>query len=140
MRLSSRKSGASVEMQMTSMIDVTFLLLIFFMATSGFTIAERELDPRLVVDQPSATRSTSRMEPAIVDIVPSGGGFVYKLGGREFKTAAELGSVLRKLENKGDGAVVRGDDKAPFDMAPAAIQACKDAGFINVRYGGRRRS
>jgi biopolymer transport protein ExbD len=139
-RLSSRKSGASVEMQMTSMIDVTFLLLIFFMATSGFVIAERELDPRLVVDQPSATRSTSRMEPAIIDIVPSGGGFVYKLGGREFKTTAELGSVLRKLENKGDGAVVRGDDRAPFDMAPAAIQACKDAGFINVRYGGRRRS
>jgi hypothetical protein len=47
--------------------------------------------------------------------------------------------VLRKLENKGDGAVVRGDDKAPFDMAPAAMQACKDAGFVNVRYGGRRR-
>ena len=138
-RLSSRKSGASVDMQMTSMIDVVFLLLIFFMATSGFTVAERELDPKLVVDKPSSTRSTSRMEPAIIDIVPSGSGFVYKLGGREFKTTAELRSVLRKLENKGDGAVVRGDDKAPFDMAPAAIQACKDAGFINVRYGGRRR-
>jgi biopolymer transport protein ExbD len=127
-------------MQMTSMIDVVFLLLIFFMATSGFVVAERELDPKLVVDKPSSTRSTSRMEPAIVDIVPSGSEFVYKLGGREFKTAPELRTVLRKLENKGDGAVVRGDDKAPFDMAPAAIQACKDAGFINVRYGGRRRS
>lgn len=127
-------------MQMTSMIDVVFLLLIFFMATSGFTVAERELDPRLVVDKPSNTKSTSHLEPAIVDIVPVGSGFVYKLGGREFQTTSELRNVLRKLENKGDGAIVRGDDKAPFDMAPAAIQACKDAGFINVRYGGRRRS
>jgi biopolymer transport protein ExbD len=126
-------------MQMTSMIDIVFLLLIFFMVTSGFTITERELDPRLVVDQPSSTRNTSRVEPAIIDIIPSGSEFVYKLGGREFKTTAELRSVLRKLENKGDGAVVRGDDQAPFDMAPAAIQACKDAGFVNVRYGGRRR-
>jgi biopolymer transport protein ExbD len=126
-------------MQMTSMIDVVFLLLIFFMATSGFTVAERELDPQLVADKPSSTKSSSHLEPAIVDIVPSGSGFAYKIGSRELRTPAELRGVLSRLDNKGDGAVVRGDDAAPFDMAPAAIQACKDAGFVNVRYGGRRR-
>src|SRR5882757_5707837 len=101
MRLSSRKAGASVDMQMTSMIDVVFLLLIFFMATSGFTIAERELDPGIKVNKPSSTKSTSHVEPAMVDVIRGEGGFVYKLGAREFKEASELGSVLRKLENKG---------------------------------------
>jgi biopolymer transport protein ExbD len=121
-------------MQMTSMIDVTFLLLIFFMATSTFFPAERELDPTIKVNKPAATRNTSHVEPAIVDIVPGPGGFVYKLGGREFTSAAALLDVLRRLEGKGDGAFVRVDDAAPFDMAATAIHTCKTAGFTNVSY------
>jgi biopolymer transport protein ExbD len=135
MRLSSRKNkGGSVEMQMTSMIDVTFLLLIFFMATSSFVKAERELNPNIKVNKPAATKTTSHVEPAIIDIVRGEGGFVYKLGGREFKSADELLAVLRQLENKGEGAFVRADDAAPFDMAATAIQTCKSAGFIGVSY------
>src|SRR5215216_6568124 len=114
MRLTSRKKGASVDMQMTSMIDVVFLLLIFFMVTSAFQKAERELDPGIKVDKPSSTQATSRVEPAIVDIVRGEGGYVYKLGGREFESPGELRGVLRRLENKGDGAFVRTEDGAPF--------------------------
>jgi hypothetical protein len=42
--------------------------------------------------------------------------------------------VLGKLENKGDGAFVRTEDGAPFDLAATAIQTCKDAGFVRVNY------
>jgi biopolymer transport protein ExbD len=119
---------------MTSMIDVTFLLLIFFLVTSAFMPTERELDPAIKFNKPSAARSTSHIEPAIVDILRGERGFVYKLGGREFKSPAELVSVLQQLENKGEGAFVRAEDAAPFDMAATAIQACKSAGFINVSY------
>jgi biopolymer transport protein ExbD len=133
MRLSSRKAGASVDMQMTSMIDVVFLLLIF-LATSGFHMSERELDPGIKVNKPSSTKASSRVEPAIVDVVRGDGGYLYKLGGREFQDATELAGVLRKLENKGEGAFVRTEDGAPFDMAATAIQACKDVGFVNVNY------
>lgn len=139
MQLSSRKSGASVGMQMTSMIDVVFLLLIFFMATSGFTVAERELDPGIKVDKPSSTKASSRIEPAIVDIVRGADGYVYKLGGREFTVASDLAAVLRQLENKGEGAFVRTEDGAPFDMAATAIQTCKDAGFVRVNYVPKER-
>lgn len=135
MRLTSRKNlGASVELQMTSMIDVTFLLLIFFLVTSAFMPTERDLDPGIKVNKPSAAEVTSHVEPAIVDIVQAEGRFVYKLGGREMNTAAELLDVLRKLDNKGEGAFVRTEDAAPFDMAARAIQSCKSAGFINVQY------
>ena len=139
MRLTSRKSGASVEMQMTSMIDVVFLLLIFFMATSGFQLAERELDPGIKVNKPSSATKSSHVEPAIVDVIRGKAGFVFKLGGREFDSPVELGVVLKKMENKGDGAFVRTDDDAPFDMAATAIQTCKDAGFIRVNYVPRGR-
>lgn len=136
MKLSNRKNtGASVDMQMTSMIDVTFLLLIFFMTTAGFQQTERELDPAIKVNKPSTARATSRVEPAIVDVGRgTGGKFVFKLGGREMATADELEDVLRKLESKGDGAFIRAENETPFDMAASAIQAAKQAGFIGVTY------
>jgi biopolymer transport protein ExbD len=133
MRLTSRRHSAKLELQMTSMIDCVFLLLIFFMVTSSFHRTERELDPAIKVQRSSA-RSASDLAPAMVDVVRSGGNFVYKLGGRELRSAAELTDVLRQLDNKLDGAVVRVENEAPFDMAAGAIQACKSAGFALVSY------
>ena len=47
MKLTNRRHGSKIDLQMTSMIDVVFLLLIFFMVTSSFNKAERELDPAI---------------------------------------------------------------------------------------------
>jgi biopolymer transport protein ExbD len=133
MRLTSRR-GSKIELQMTSMIDCVFLLLIFFMATSSFHQTERELDPAVKV-QRAAGKSAGDIGPAVIDLVRSSSGpFVYKLGGRELATAAELTAVLTQLDNKLEGAVVRVADEAPFDMAADAIQACKSAGFSLVSY------
>jgi len=105
---------------MTSMIDVVFLLLIFFMVTSSFVKTERDLDSGIKVERQSAGEQQSDFEPAIIDIVESEGRFVYRLGTREMTTQQELVEVLRLLENKADGAFVRVSDAAPFDMAAAA--------------------
>jgi biopolymer transport protein ExbD len=132
MRLTSRRHQSKVEMQMTSMIDVVFLLLIFFMVTSSFNQAERELDPAVKVQR--AAPAAADLAPAVVDVVRGGDGFVYKLGGRQFSSTGELIEVMRQLENKLDGAVVRAADDAPFEMAAGAVQACKSAGFQLVSY------
>lgn len=133
MKLTSRRHGSKIELQMTSMIDCVFLLLIFFMVTSSFNKAERELDPAVKL-QRAAGPAASDLAPAIVDVVRRRRGFVYKLGGRELSSAAELTDVLRQLENKLDGAIVRVEDEAPFDMAASAIQSCKSSGFALVSY------
>ena len=119
---------------MTSMIDVVFLLLIFFMTTASFVKTERNLDPNIKVNRKSASQSQSDLEPAIVEVTQGVTGFVYKLGGREITTVDELTSVLRQFDNKLDGAFVRVSDEAPLRMAAAAIQACKTAGFTGVSY------
>lgn len=118
---------------MTSMIDVIFLLLIFFLLNVGYHAAERELDSG--IQTKSASRSKSHLEPVIIDIVPAsgGGGHVFKIGGRELATAGELTRVLRMMEPTGV-AFVRVRDDAPFAMAAAAVQACHDAGFPSVSY------
>lgn len=74
------------------------------------------------------------MEPAIVEIRPGGSGFVYRIGGRELMSEEELEDVLRGFPNKLDGAFVQVSDEAPFGMAAAAIQACKNADFRAVSY------
>lgn len=136
MRLTNRRPqhGEKIELSMTSMIDVVFLLLIFFMITSSFVKTERELDSN-IKNQDSASASASDMEPAIVEIVDGGGGqFVYRIGAREVRTATDLTSILRQFSNKLDGAYVKVSDDAPFSMAAAAIQSCKDAEFTTVTY------
>ena len=136
MRLSSHKieRESSIELSMTSMIDVVFLLLIFFMVTSSFVKTERELDSAIKVNRQAAGESPSDFEPAIIEVVKSGGRSVFRLGAREFTTQKELVAVLRQFENKADGAFVRVSDDVDFAMAAAAIQACKTARFLTVSY------
>lgn len=135
MRLSSRRltRGTEIELSMTSMIDVVFLLLIFFMTTSSFVKTERNLNSGITLQDESAS-GTSDLEPAIVDVVPGGGQFVYRIGEREMTSASELTDILRQFPDKLDGAFVRVSDGAPFQMTAAAIQACKSAGFTIVSY------
>ena len=135
MKLSNRKQrhDSEVELSMTSMIDVVFLLLIFFMTTASFVNTERNLDSGIKVEKKSS-RATSDLEPAIVEVLRSGERFVFRLGSREFSATSELIDVLRQFDNKHDGAFVRVSDEAPFRMAAAAVQACRHAGYAIVSY------
>ena len=151
MRLTARRHVSQLEMQMTSMIDVVFLLLIFFMVTSSFQKTERELDPAVKVERQSSSAPRD-LAPTIVEVAAGSEGlFAFKVGGREIgavdASAAEaeklgqiaaatdeLTQLLAQLENKADGAFIRAADDAPFQMAAAAIQAAKDAGFLSATY------
>jgi biopolymer transport protein ExbD len=136
MKLSSHRSvgGAKVELNMTSMIDVVFLLLIFFMTTMAYVKTEKHLDSAIKVHERSSASAASDLEPAIVDVLSSGGRFIFRIGSRELPTQGELTELLRQFPNKLDGAFVRVSNEAPFRMAAAAIQACKSAGFNAVSY------
>ncbi len=150
MKLSSRKleCDTRVELQMTSMIDVVFLLLIFFMTTAAFVKTERNLDSAVSTKKKAPARQDRDVEPTIIEITRStAGSFVYKLGGREFASQKELADVVRKKRQldvrdilggamgpSGPEAFVRVSDEAPFEMAAAAIQVCKAAGYRGVAY------
>src|SRR5436305_1819654 len=117
MKLSTRRSakGARVELAMTSMIDVIFLLLIFFLLNLGYHSAERELESTIRVQ--SRSKARSHLDPVVVEVTRGNGAqYVYKLGGREFAALPELTDVLARMKHV-DGAFVRVRDDAPFDMA-----------------------
>src|SRR4051812_48780096 len=108
---------------MTSMIDIVFLLLIYFLSTTTMIKAEREIEAATQVRKTQG--GSNNLEPAVVQVTRGGGGFVMKLGGREFTAQAELTDLLRQFPNKSDGAFVQVHDDAPFELAAAAVQACK---------------
>lgn len=116
------------------MIDVVFLLLIFFIVTASFTKTERDLDAVTKVNEKSSASAQTDLEPAIVVLANVGGNWVYQIGSNEITTFAQLEETLSKFPNKEDGAFVRAPDAAPYGMAAAAIQACKNAEFPGVSY------
>lgn len=136
MRLSARRVSreSRLELAMTPMIDVVFLLLIFFMTTTAYTRPEKNLPSAIKVRERSASSSASDLEPAIVEVARGGAGVVFRIGGRDIATQEELTSILRQFPNKLDGAFVRVHDDVPFRSAAAAIQACKSADFAAVSY------
>lgn len=116
------------------MIDVVFLLLIFFIVTASFTKTERELDAVTKVNEKSAASAKTDLEPAIIVLTEADGKWVFQIGSNNIPTFTELEEVLNKFPNKADGAFVRAPDKAPYRMAAEAIQACKNADFPGVSY------
>lgn len=135
MRLSSRKrSENKMELSNTGMIDIVFLLLVFFLVTSSFIPPEKEIRPAIATEKKNSSRANSDFEKAIVEIVAEGSTFLYKLGGIKTSDKQELLESLRVFPNKVDGAFVKSDDDAPFDMTAQAISACKEAGFVVVTF------
>lgn len=119
---------------MTSMIDVVFLLLIFFLVTTTFVRPERQLLSAIQSNEREATKKESLLEPAVVDVVKAGDKATFRIGAITTDDIAEVKRVLQGFENKSEGAWVRVADDVPFEFAAKAIGACKAAGFTAVAW------
>ena len=114
------------------MIDVVFLLLIFFMVTQATVIPEDRLSPTLkTLDE--ETNQESDFQQQIVDVVMADGKPVYRIGQREVATKAELLEALKPLRLE-SGLIISVADEAPVEFAYDAIQAARDVGFDEVTY------
>lgn len=122
----------STRLRITSMIDVIFLLLIFFMTTTTLTIPESQLTPGLKIERGEGGAGAD-LQPQIVDARLIDGAPVYQIGERVARSKDALTSLLRDLP-KEVGVFVRVSGDVSVEWATAAIQACRDAGFEKVNY------
>jgi biopolymer transport protein ExbD len=113
------------------MIDVVFLLLIFFMTTTTLATPESQLGAALQSQEGRA--SAVDLEPQIVDVEPDADAPIFRLASRRFTDAASLRDALARLP-KDQGVFVRVADDARVEWAAAALQAARDAGFTKVSY------
>ena len=117
------------QMNLTPMIDVVFLLIVFFMAASKFADEQRDIDLKLPeVAKADATDST----PKTGEVAVYPGGRVT-LDGTDV-TLAELTTSLAEQRQTSPnlGVVILGDAECEFQHIAAALAACKEAGISEL--------
>lgn len=132
MRLGRGKPKRGVEaLPMTSMIDVVFLLLIFFLVTANFSEREDRLESTIQSERTGA--AVQDLQPQIVSVEMSGTHVVFRIGERAVQTGDALRVLLEQLPKEA-GVAVRVSDQVPIQAAATALQAAHDAGFTKRTY------
>lgn len=123
-----RDEGMSIEL--TPMIDMVFLLLIFFLVATTFHQTEREM--QIALPEASAAGPISASLREIVVNVQADGSMI--VAGRAIAPdalqALIAGAVQANPEQK---VTVRGDRDTPYARIVTALDACK-AGGVQAPY------
>ncbi|NBW86277.1 MAG: biopolymer transporter ExbD [Planctomycetia bacterium] len=124
-KIDKGRLGAGLEM--TSMIDIVFLLMIFFLVASKLDEADRSID--VVLPQASAAKPlTSRPREFVVNIDRDGN---YFAGARPVRLE-DLQDLLRQANADNpqrQSVIVRADENALHKFVVAAMDACVRAGI-----------
>ncbi|MEL6739105.1 MAG: biopolymer transporter ExbD [Planctomycetota bacterium] len=131
-----RKSRLPRALPMTSMIDVVFLLLIFFLVTSSFAPDEGRLSA--AVQREGSGGAPSDLQPQIVEIGVVGGAVRFTIGGLTVDSPRALGRVLEDLPTEA-GMAVRAAPDVPVAAIASVMQTAHDAGFEKRSYVTSRR-
>jgi len=119
--------------ELTPMIDVVFLLIAFFMTVTTFASAEL-----VKIEMPESQNS-------IIPENTDGRQFVsidaegnYFLGSRQSNLEEIKATIERRLDNEGAsfrGVYIRGDSQTPHKFVNDLMEACAEAGSLNVIFG-----
>jgi biopolymer transport protein ExbD len=129
MSVKINKGAALSALSITPLIDVVFLLLIFFLVASRFEQEDREL----AVQLPSASEAkplTEKPREVFVNIDKSGR---YYVGGK-ILPAEEVYEVLRRASTDNPGhqsVVIRADKRVALDYAVVVMNLCNRAGIFD---------
>jgi biopolymer transport protein ExbD len=113
------------------MVDILLVVLVFFIVTWNFALAENELDVRV----PSATKA-NEPQPYVGQVVinvKSDGTIVVN---RQAKTGTELLDQLKKLSQlyPDQAVIVRGDEAVDYKHIVEVLDICRQADIWNVAF------
>jgi len=127
MAIAVRRSKVSGALSLTPLIDVLFLLLIFFIVATRFSKEETELD----VELPSASQALPlTSQPAELVINIDGGGNFYIDG--KFRQPEEIERLLQTSARNNpltQTVVIRADKTADWQHVSTAFDLCKKVGI-----------
>ena len=114
------------EINLTPMLDVVFIMLIFFIVTASF-IKEAGID----VDRPDAPTAESQDDAAIL-IAISANDEIW-IDRRQTEPTAVRGMIERlHAENPKGSIVIQADEESTNEMLVVVMEAAKQAGVSNV--------
>jgi biopolymer transport protein ExbD len=131
MAVKIKRGRALTTLSLTPLIDVVFLLLIFFLVATRFAQEDRELDVVLPVAS-EAKPMTVQPREVFVNIDHEGNYFV---DGKTL-TGDEVEAVLRQAATDNpvnQSVIIRADRRVPLDFAVFVMNLCNKVGIYEYR-------
>ena len=120
---------------MASMVDVVFLLLIFFMCTSTFELPESNLAAQMPQPAPNSQVPQDDFPPIHVYIQSTGEGILIMCDETACPSFNGLTRLLRQRRAIADIPVlIHGDQTVPFESMVAALESCRNAELSQVAF------
>jgi biopolymer transport protein ExbD len=133
-----RQSKEMVEVNLTPLIDVVFLLLIFFMVSTTFT-----KENHLSIDLPEASTEQQPVATNRLEIIITASGS-YSINGRTLinNQLDTLKRGLMKAANGEEGlpVTITADANTPHQAVVRAMDASGQTGFVNLSITTRKTS
>ena len=133
MRVPSNLRSGTLGFNMTPMIDVVFLLIIFFLVSSHLAKQEVQMPLPLPLAQ-SGNKSIEEDVPRLTINVLADGTLL--LSGRHIQHTELVARLTDRLREEGPGLQVRirGDRNAPYQFVEPIMLACARAGIWDVSF------
>ena len=125
---SDRRRAKAPALALTSMLDVIFLLLCFFVTASVFSQWESEIS--ISLPSASSAETPGRLPGEVILNVAKDGSVTVNA---KKLTLDDLGSRLRKVAEfyPGQPVVIRADRETSYDSLVKVIDTCRNAGVWN---------
>ncbi len=129
MRLPHAPRRRSTGMSMTPMIDMSFLLITFFVMTLRLSVGARH---QVELPRADQARATHESHPTIVTLVVDRNGRLF-WGERQL----DLDTLERELSSRSEGhpdlkVVLRADARSPFQKVRGVMRAAAQAGVERI--------
>ena len=132
MRIPREESSDDNVINISSLLDVMFILIIFFLATATFTEEERDIQVNL--PQSAAAQSSTQAPKMIVINVREDG--TYHVANQTMDIASLKNTLIQAVSSNPDQKVmVRGDRNALHGNVANAISVCKQVGIHKTNIG-----
>ena len=128
-----------VGFQIAPMVDVVFVLLLFFMASAGSQVIEKELNISLPSGRASTDQPAALSIPIIIDILPDGR---VQMNNRVYDTPASkdlpelrawLKDTIAKFDNK-DPVILRPDPETKHERIMDVLNAASACGVKKLSF------
>lgn len=133
MRVPSYANRGSVGFNMTPMIDIVFLLIIFFILSSHLARQETQLELSLPAAASGEQAGEDQARRVIISVLPDG---QLQLAG-VVVNAQELEQKIQYESQRTDGDLevrIRSDRQAPYRQVEPILVACARAGVWKVSF------
>jgi len=136
-----KQNPITPQLNMASMVDVVFLLLIFFMCTSSFTQIEDKLTTQLSQVGSGTKQETIELPPIRISLRRSASGEVLITCENEIFRESEFKNLVKKLEEwravDDIRVIIEGQGTVPFGSMVRALDACYKADLRQVAFSAK---